>query len=149
MERETNDGRTRQITLEGGVGRTAERLRRPRRAFRRRGPVDTHGDPSDHGDQLKTIGTGLGEYRQLVRRLVRARVIQPHDVTITVIDLRTVWIVRSKVMGLKVSNSRDVRAIAVRLVHMLGHKHCGQAEPWRQDEGDDEPTESRRHALRF
>ena len=115
--------------------------------MRRNGIVDGRGDPcSDCRSQFTAVGTRRLRYRQLVRRLIRAHVIQPHDVTIAVIELRTAVIMRSELVRLEVSVRDAARVIGVRFVHMFGRKRRRQGQQGRQNDRDHEPAERMKHA---
>ncbi len=125
-------------------------MRETRRPVRRSGVVDRYGDPwGDGGHELELGDAYEARHRQLVGRLTGAHAVQPHDVTVTVIELRAVVIMRSELVRLKMPVCDGVRVITVRFVHMLGRKGRRHGEPRRQNEADDEPAESMRHASRL
>lgn len=125
-------------------------MREARRPVRRSGVVEPCGDPwGDGGRELELGDAYEGRHRQLVGRLTGAHAVQPHDATVTATELRAVVVMRSELVRLKMPVCDRVWVITVRFVHMLGRQRRRHGEPWRQNEADDEPAESMRHAWRL
>lgn len=123
-------------------------MREARRTVRRSRIVDWRGDPSlERRRQLEPVGRRDVGHRELIRRLKRADIIEPHNVTVTVIDLRAVLIERGDVVRRQVPVRDCVRVIGIRFVHMLRRKRRRQREPGRQNEGDGNAAEPVRHAF--
>ena len=79
-------------------------------------------------------------HRQLIRGSVRAHVIEPDDVPITMIELRAVVIVRGEFVCVRVPMRNRVCAIAVSFVHMFWCARSRQGEQRRQSDADETPT---------
>ena len=110
--------------------------------MRRSGIVDRRDDPlGESRNEFNAMGKGGVRRWQVVRRLAGADAIQPHDVTVDMVDLRAVMIVRGELVRLNVSVRDSVGVVDVRFVDMLGRKDPRQGEPWRQNDADREPAE--------
>jgi hypothetical protein len=113
----------------------------------RSGVVDRRGDPSrDCRHHVKTLGNSCVWYRQLVRRLTGAHVMQPDDFTVTVIQLRRVVVVHSELVRFQVSVRDRMRVAGVRFVQMLWRNRCRQGDKRRQNETHEYPAQRRWHA---
>jgi len=93
------------------------------RPVRRTGVVDRCGDPQgDDGREFDGVDACDARHRQLVGRLTGTHAVEPHDVTVRVIELRAVVIMRREHVRLKMPMCDRVRVITVRFVHVLWRK---------------------------
>lgn len=71
---------------------------------------------------------------------------QPDDLTVTVIELRSVVVVHGDLVRLEVPVRDGMRMAGVRFVQMLWGKRCRQGDKGRQNETHGYPAERRWHA---
>jgi len=125
---ETDDGRARQVRLEGQAGRTAEREARPRRAMWRSCFIDRSGDrAAGSRDCLEIRWKDAKRNRERDRGRLDGGVVQPEDASLVTLYFGAVVIVR-----LEVSVGDGVRMVTIGFVNVLGRndrqKHHARRE---------------------
>jgi hypothetical protein len=112
---ETDDGRARQVRLEGQAGRAAEREARPRRAMWRSCLIERSGDAAAGSrDRLGIRWKDGRRNRDLDRGWLDGGVVQPDDASFMIFYFRAVVIVR-----LEVSMGDGVRMVTIGFVNVL------------------------------
>jgi hypothetical protein len=124
----TDDGRARQVRLEGQAGRTAEREARPRRTMRRGRLIERCGDtPASFCDGLEVRWEDGSGNRDLDRGWLDGSVVQPNHSSFIVSYFGGVVIVR-----LEVSMGDSVRMVTISFVNVLrrdnGQEHHARRE---------------------
>ena len=128
---ETDDGRARQMRLEGQVGRTAEREARSRGTMRRSRLVERPHDAPAIRDCFEVRREdGLGN-RDHDRGWLDDGVVQPNDSSFVAPYFGAVVIV-----GLEVSMGNDVRMVKIGFVNVLRRDNWQQHHAWRQHAGN-------------
>jgi len=125
---ETDDGRARQVRLEGQAGRTAEREIRPRGAMRWSRLIERCGDrPASFGDCLEARWEDGSRNRDLNAGWLHGSVVQPNHSPFVVSYFGAVVIVR-----LEVSMGDGVRMVQISFVNVLrrdnGQEHHARRE---------------------
>jgi len=112
---ETDDGRARQVRLEGQAGRTAEREARPRGAMRRSRLIERCGDTAAGSrDRLEIRWKDGRGNRELDRGWLDGGVVQPDYASFVISYFGAVVIVR-----LEVSMGDGVRMVKIGFVNVL------------------------------
>jgi hypothetical protein len=112
---ETDDGRARQVRLEGQAGRAAEREARPRRAVRRSCLIERCGDAAAGSrDRLEIRWKDAKRNRERNRGRLDGGVVQPDDASLMTLYFGAVVIVR-----LEVSMGDGVRMVTIGFVNVL------------------------------
>ncbi len=127
-ELETDDGRARQVRLEGQEGRTAEQEARPRGAMRRSRLIERRGDtPAGGCDRFEIRWEDDQRNRDLGRRRLDGGVVQPHHSPFIASDFGAIVIVR-----LEVPMGDGVRMVGIGFVDVLrrdnGQEHHARRE---------------------
>ena len=131
---ETDDGRARQVRLEGQAGRTAEREARPRGAMRRSRLIERCGDrPASFRNCLGARWEDGTRNRDLDRGWLDGIVVQPNHSSFIVAYLGAVVIVRFEVpMG------DGVRMVKISFVNVL------RRDDWQEHHARREHASNRR-----
>ena len=112
---ETDDGRARQVRLEGQAGRTAEREARPRGAMRRSRLIERCGDAAASSrDRLEIRWKGGKRNREIDRGWLDGGIVQPDHASFMISYFGAVVIVR-----LEVSMGDGVRMVKIGFVNVL------------------------------
>ena len=131
---ETDDGRARQVRLEGQAGRTAEREARPRRAMRRSRLIERSGDAAaSFCDCLEVRREDGSRNRELGRGRLDGGIVQPNHASFVAPYFGAVVIVR-----LEVSMGDGTRMVKICFVNVLRRDNRQQRHARR------EQTSSRR-----
>ena len=125
---ETDDGRARQVRLEGQVGRAAKREARPRRAVWRSCLFERCGDAAAGSrDRLEIRRKDAKRNRERDGGRLDGGVVQPDDASLMTLYFGAVVIVR-----LEVSMGDGVRMVTIGFVNVLGRndrqKHHARRE---------------------
>jgi hypothetical protein len=125
---ETDDGRARQVRLEGQAGRAAKREARPRRAVWRSRLIERRGDAAAGcRHRLEIRWKDAKRNRERNRGRLDGGVVQPDDASLMALYFGAVVIVR-----LEVSMGDGVRMITIGFVNVLGRddrqKHHARRE---------------------
>ena len=125
---ETDDGRARQVRLEGQAGRTAEREARPRGAMRRSRLIERCGDRAAGSRNRLGIRWKDGKRnREIDRGRLDGGVVQPDYASFMIFDFGAIVIVR-----LEMSMGDGVRMVKVSFVNVLrrdnGQEHHARRE---------------------
>ena len=129
---ETDDGRARQVRLEGQAGRAAKREARPRRAVWRSRFIERCGDAATGPrDRLEIRWKDAKRNRERNRGRLDGGVVQPDDASLMTLYFGAVVIVR-----LEVSMRDGVRMVTIGFVNVLGRDDRQKHHARREHAGD-------------
>ena len=134
---ETDDGRARQVRLEGQAGRTAKREARPRGAMRRSRLIERSGDaPANRRDRLEIHRKDDERNREIDRGWLNGGVVQPNHLSFMIFYFGAVVIVR-----LEVPMGDGVRMVKICFVNVLRRDHGQEHHARREHASNDRAPE--------
>jgi hypothetical protein len=129
---ETDDGRARQVRLEGQVGRTAEREARPRGTMRRSRLIERCGNaPAGSRNRLGIRWKDGRRNRERDRGWLDGGIVQPDDAPLVIFYFGAVVIVR-----LEMSMGDGVRMVKIGFVNVLGRDNRQEHHARREHAGN-------------